>query len=120
MNDLNLVVPVGDTRSFEQEAFEDLMFTVSPNIVFWLESDGYEAMVIKNAKDDYLVWFVKFTYKLVGDDSRFDKAFVECTDAQYTPHSGLDSMCLEMKIQTEKLQEACYQERYATTTPGDE
>lgn len=122
MKDLNREVPVGDTRAYTEEQYNDLMTEVSPHITFSLTAgDGAEAFVVKNAPDDYLVWFVGSTTKYVGDDAVFDQFYVTCVEAYYDPHAALSGMCLQMKIDTETLQEEAYEERTkANVLPGDE
>lgn len=121
MNDLNLVVPVGDTRSFTEEKYAELMNEVSDRIVFTLQvKDGAEAYVIKNAADDYLVWFIGSTYRNFGEDLILSAFHVTCVEAYYDPHAALSGMCLQMKIDTEMLQEEAYAERHNQVIPGDE
>lgn len=122
MKDLNLEVPVGDTRAYTEEQYISLMTDIQPNIVFSLEScEGDEGYVIKNAPDDYLVWFVGSAYKNVGEDRMLDQCYITSVDAYYDPHAALSGMCLQMKCDTETLQEQAYEERTKSNTlPGDE
>lgn len=119
---LNLIIPVGDTRSFTEEQYLDLMNSIPDSAVYFgmTSRENDEALVIRNEADDYLVWFINTTFTTHGEDSVVDQVFVTCTDAQYTPHAALDSMCLQMKLDTEQLQEQCYEERHSTALPGDE
>lgn len=116
MKDLNLEVPMNDTRAFTEESYQDLMNQIEDRIVFFMGSqEGDEGYVIKNSADDYLVWFVGTTYKNVGEDRVIDQFYVTCVDAYYTPHDALSGMCLQMKIETESLQEKASKERYPET-----
>lgn len=121
MKDLNLIVAVDDTVAFSEEAYTDLMSELEPKIVFTLYSqEGDEGLVIKNAPDDYLVWFVGSTYKTVGEDSQIDKFHITGVSAHYAPHAALNHMCLQMKIDTEGLEDRALEERHNQVIPGDE
>lgn len=119
MKDLNKAVAPDTTRKWENlEEFYQFMESISSQYVFALESKcGAIGNVYKNGVDDYLVWFVGFTKGPEGDKLT---ACITSVSAHYTPHAALDHLCLQMKIDTENLEEEAYNDRYSTITPGDE
>lgn len=88
--------------------------------LYMIEQTGGQkfGLVIKNAADDYHVIFCDV--KVNADTNEAISFDMKNTGAFYTPHSALDHLCLQMKIETEYLQDKAHEEVHGVFVPGDD
>lgn len=120
MIDLNKVVEPDTTCEWENlDEFHQFLDSIKSQYVFSLESKcGAIGNVYKNGADDYLVWFIGFTKGPEG--SKINAGHITHVSSHYTPHQALNALCLQMKIDTELLEDEAHEERHNIVIPGDE